>query len=52
MYSFVSTKSTRPAITLLKLSPSDSHLLPELKQILGGHEIKADREVEHLGRDE
>jgi hypothetical protein len=50
--SFVSKKSTRTAITLLKFSPSDSHLFPELKQILGGHKVKADLNVEQLGRDE
>jgi hypothetical protein len=52
MYSFVSKKSTRTAIMLPKLSPGDSYLFPELKQILGGHKLKADREVEQLGRDE
>jgi len=51
-YSFVSKKSTSTAIMLLKFSPNDSHLFPELEQILGGHKFKADREVEQLGRDE
>jgi hypothetical protein len=27
-------------------------LFPELKQILGGHKVKADLNVEQLGRDE
>jgi len=52
MYSFVSKNSTRTAIMLLKLSPSDPYLFPELKQILGGHKLKADREVKQFGRDE
>jgi hypothetical protein len=52
MYSFVSKKSTRTAIIVLKLSSSDSHLFPELKKILGDHNVKVDREVEQLGRDE